>query len=96
MPSSEEDLQSKILDVEEQWQFPFTWAAVDGCHIPMKCPPDGNEASKEFHNFKNFYSLVLISLVDAKYRFDAKYRSPCNSRDSIILQSTSLWTDLKA
>ena len=96
MTSSSEDFQSKILDVEEQWQFPFTWAAIDGCHIPMKCPPGGNEASKQFHNFKNFYSVVSMSLVDAKYRIIwGSCGFPGNSHDSIILQSTTLWADLK-
>ena len=32
----------------------FQWCAVDGCHIPIKCPPGGPGASKEYHNFKNF------------------------------------------
>ena len=82
--------------MDELWQFPFTWAAVDDCHIPIKCPPGGNEACKEFHNFKNFYSFVLMSLVDAKYRFIwESCGSPGNSHDSIILQSTSLWIDIK-
>ena len=62
MPKSEKDFKEKILDMEELWQFPFSWGAVDGCHIPIKCPPGGNEACKEYHNFKNFYSIVLMSV----------------------------------
>ena len=95
MPSTEAQFKQKILNMEELWQFPFTWAAVDGCHIPIKCPPGGNEARKEFHNFKNFYSFVLMSLVDAKYRFIwGSCGFPGNSHFSIILQSTSLWKDI--
>ena len=36
MPKSEEEFTSKILDMEESWQFPCCWSAVDGCHIPIK------------------------------------------------------------
>lgn len=64
--------------------------------IPIKHLPGGLEASKEYHNFKNFYSIVLMGLVDAKYRFIwASCGYPGNSHDSIILQSTVLWDDIK-
>lgn len=39
MPQTKEDFERKIPNMEELWQFPFCWAAVDGCHIPIKCPP---------------------------------------------------------
>ena len=45
----EEQFREKILDMEEMWQFPCCWSAIDGCHIPIKCPPGGQEASKEYH-----------------------------------------------
>ena len=96
MPKTEDEFKEKILDMEELWQFPFGWAAVDGCHIPVKCPPGGSEARKEYHNFKIFYSIVLMALVDAKYRFIwGSCGFPGNSHDSIILQSTTLWSDIK-
>ena len=96
MPVTEEDFKNKILDMEELWQFPFSWGAVDGCHIPIKCPPGGAESMKEYHNFKNVYSVVLMAIVDAKYRFVwGSCGFPGNSHDSVILQSTSLWADIK-
>ena len=54
MPQTEEEFKQKILDMEKFWQFPCCWTAIDGCHIPMKCPPGGLQACKEYHNFKNF------------------------------------------
>ena len=65
LPKTDNDFKEKILDTEELWQFPCSWAAVDGCHIPIKCPPGGQESCKEYHNFKNFYSVVLMAIVDA-------------------------------
>ena len=69
MPQTEEEFKQKILDMEEFWQFPCCWTALDGYHIPMKCPPGGLQACKEYHNFKNFYSIVLKAMVDSHYRF---------------------------
>ena len=66
---NEQQLKEKMLDKEELGQFPCCWAAMDGCHIPLKCPDGGLAACKEYHNFRNFYSIVLMGLVNVKYRF---------------------------
>ena len=68
MLKSVDEFRSKILDMEA-WQFRCCWSVVDGCHIPIKCPPGGLESCKEYHNFKNFFSVVLMDMVDSKYRF---------------------------
>jgi hypothetical protein len=60
-PQPREEVAKKIMDMEEFWQFPCCWAAVDSCHIPTKCPSGGLHASKEYHNFKKFYSVVLMT-----------------------------------
>ena len=96
LPHSTEAFKEKILDMEELWQFPCCWAAIDGCHIPIKCPPGGLESCKEFHNFKNFYSIVLMAMVDSKYRFvwgSSGFLG--NSHDAIIFKSTNLWDALQ-
>ena len=78
------------------WQFPCCWGAIDGCHIPLKCPPGGLESCKEYHSFKNFYSLVLMAIVDSHYRFIwGSCGYPGNSHDSVIFQSTKLWSDIQ-
>ena len=94
-PVGETQFTDKILDMEELWQFLHCWSAIDGCHIPIKCPAGGLQACKEYHNFKNFYSIVLMGMIDAIYRFIwASCGFPGNSHDSIILQSTKLWEEL--
>ena len=96
LPDSTEAFKEKILDMEELWQFPCCWAAIDGCHIPIKCPPGGLESCKEFHNFKNFYSIVLMAMVVSKYRFIwGSCGFPGNSHDAIIFKSTNLWDALQ-
>ncbi len=86
MPNTEEEFKSKMLDMEEMRQFPSCWAAIDGCHIPIKCPPGGKNACKEYHNYKNFYSVVLMAFVDSHYCFIwASCGFPGNSHDSIMI-----------
>lgn len=91
-PSTREDCIKSATDMESQWQFPYAFSAVDGCHLPIKCPPGGKESNKEYHNFKEFYSIVLMALVDADYRFIwASSGIPGNTHDSMIFQSTDLY-----
>ena len=69
IPNSEAELCKKISEMEEAWQFPCCWSAVDGCNIPIMCPAGGLESCKEYRNFKNFYSVVLMAMVDSHYRY---------------------------
>ena len=76
----------------EEWQFPYTFAAADGSHVPIKCPNDGAQVMKQCFTFKGFNSIVLIALVDAEYRFIwVSVGAPGNSLDSTLLQCTDLW-----
>ena len=76
----------------EEWQFPYAFAAVDGSHLPIKCPNGGAQAMKQYFNFKGFYSIVLMVLVDAEHRLIwASLGAPGNTHDSTLLQSTDLW-----
>ena len=91
MPNSEADFYKKMKVMEEAWQFLCCLSAVNGCHIPIKCPSRGLESSKEYHSFKNFYSVVLMAMVDSSYQFIwGCCEFPGNSHDSIIFQSTNV------
>ena len=55
-------------------------------------PKRGAESAKEYRNFKGFYSIVIMAIVDAEYRFSwASSGYPGNSHDAIIFQSTGLF-----
>ena len=46
---------------------------------------------KQYYNYKNFYSVILLALVDAHYRFIwASIGAPGNTHDSTLFQSTNL------
>ena len=50
---------------------------------------------KQYHNFKNFYSVILLALVDANYRFIwASLGAPGNTHDSTLFQSSNLWSKI--
>ena len=68
-PTSRDDFKESMAKFGEEWQFPYAFAAVDGSHIPIKCPKGGAQAIKQYFNFKGFYSIVLMALVDAEYKF---------------------------
>ena len=90
-PKNQGDFSNMMGEMDSEWQFPFTFSAIDGSHLLMKCPPGGPEAMKQYHNFKNFYSIILLALVDPKYHFIwASVDAPGNTHDSTLFQSTSL------
>ena len=91
-PTTEDDFKEKMMKFGEEWQFPYAFSAVDGSHLPIKCPNGGAQAMKQYFNFKGFYSIVLMALVDAEYRFIwASVGAPGNTHDSTLFQSTELW-----
>lgn len=51
---------------DSKWQFPNCIGAIDGKHVMMRCPP--NSGSK-YYSYKGYFSMVLLTVVDADYRF---------------------------
>ena len=72
MPKTVGDFKNKFLDMEEMWQFPYCWTAIDDCHIPIKCPPGGLSSCKVFFFLKNFYSHDAIIFQSTLIWSDAK------------------------
>ena len=65
-PSTEEEWM-KIADAfEEKWNFPNCIGAMDGKHIVIK---QSKNSGSYFFNYKGTFSIVLLALVDAEYKF---------------------------
>ena len=49
-----------------RWNFPHTCGALDGKHAACRCP---HKSGSTYYNYKGFYSIVMMGLVDVDYRF---------------------------
>jgi hypothetical protein len=66
MPSNTDEWQTIAEEFEKKWNFPHCIGAMDGKHIAINPPP--NTGSLYF-NYKHFFSIVLMAVVDANYKF---------------------------
>ena len=61
-----EQWRQHALDFEQEWHFPNCVGAVDGKHVMMEKPINSGSIN---YNYKGYCSIVLMTVVDAKYRF---------------------------
>lgn len=65
-PVTQEDLKKKAEMFGQKWNFPNCCGAIDGKHIRIFCPM---KSGSLYFNYKNFFSIVLLAVVDANYKF---------------------------
>lgn len=66
MPSSPEEWMEIASAFNEVWNFPNCLGALDGKHVNLQAPI---QSGSTFYNYKSFFSIVLMALVDANYNF---------------------------
>ena len=66
VPSTPEEWKEVARKFEQRWNFPHTLGAIDEKHICIQNPAFGGTHN---FNYKEFYSVILLGVVGAEYKF---------------------------
>ncbi|CAH1982820.1 unnamed protein product [Acanthoscelides obtectus] len=90
MPSTTDEW----IEIEKGFRdnFPYAIGAIDGKHVVIKCP---DHTGSEYYNYKRTFSIVLLAVVDSKYRFIfCDIGSQGRISDGGILRNSVLWKNI--
>ena len=65
-PTTQHEWRQISEEFQRRWNVPHACGAIDGKHVSIRCPP---KSGSTYYNYKQFYSVVLMGLVDADYKF---------------------------
>lgn len=66
VPKTAEEWRTVAEGFATRWNFHHCLGAIDGKHIAIKKP---RKSGSTYYNYKRFYSIVLMAVVDADYSF---------------------------
>ncbi|CAH1960842.1 unnamed protein product [Acanthoscelides obtectus] len=66
MPKLQEEWLQVANDFNRMWNYPHCCGSIDGKHICLQAPIN---TGSDYFNYKGFFSIVLLSIVGAKYSF---------------------------
>ena len=75
------------------WNMPHTLGALDGKHVRIRKPA---KSGSEYYNYKGFFSIPMLALVDAEYKFLwVEFGGKGHMSDAQIFLQSSLRADLE-
>ena len=92
-PRTSDAWKQVAAEFSSRWNCHHTLGAIDGKHVAIRCPKNGGSL---YFNYKGFHSIILLALVDAKYKFlwvdvgtngsssDAQIFNDCDLHSGII------------
>ena len=93
VPKTDSEWKAIANQFYTKWQFPHCIGALDGKHVIIQ--PPANSGSY-FFNYKHTFSIVLMALVDAEYKF-IYIDAGCNGRvsDGGVFKNCTLYSALE-
>lgn len=61
-----QDFEKIMQEFETKWDFPMCVGSIDRKHVRIRSP---GHSGSQFINYKGFFSVVLMAVVDANYQF---------------------------
>jgi hypothetical protein len=65
-PETREEWMEQVTGFMNDWQYPNCFGAIDGKHVKIMKPTG---SGSEFFNYKGFFSVVLLGMVNSCYQF---------------------------
>lgn len=92
-PTTAEGWKELAEGFSKKWNFHHCIGSLDGKHIAMKKP---GKSGSTYHNYKGFFSVVLMALVDYNYKFlYINVGAQGSSSDGGVFKDTALFKRLE-
>ncbi|XP_031560192.1 uncharacterized protein LOC116296307 [Actinia tenebrosa] len=92
MPSTQDEWLEVADEYKTKWNYPNCVGAIDGKHIAIRQPP---HSGSEYFNYKHFFSVLMLALVDANYKFlYVNVGAPGRAGDAGVFSECSLKKEL--
>ncbi|MCP3882082.1 MAG: transposase family protein, partial [Sulfitobacter sp.] len=66
IPMNEAEWKQVAQQFQDRWNVPNALEALDCKHVEVQKPPGSDS---EYMNYKSYFSIVLMALVDSDYQF---------------------------